>query len=428
MENIRLLRFFILSLYLCVLFLPASSQESAVKTAANGVERTESRTVSQEVNISDGATLAINNISRPLVIKSWDEKKVKIVTTVYYEGNTTLTDAEWFERLGIAFKATSGQFSIHSDYNSGKPAVNKTPGDKALQKGSVVLFNGKGEYIGTKEDVKRTVTIYFPADTRLNIDNKLADLKILNNVGNARINISNGSLQMLNAGLLILNSKYGDFEGGDLQTANIDFSLGHFRANNIHDLTIRSESSTIIAGNVMKAAIQSVNDEYEFDEAGIVQCTKKFNSFQIDKLLYVMEMNGAGADVKIRNIMPTVTSLMFEDKYCSLRLPLTGINNFSVDFIGIYTKVFANFEKVSRPLVGVQKEEPVMITAVRVNSPGKDGTKAKPDNAEKKINPQASITLAEQLLEDPPSFTAKSGNGEGTKIKMNCYNCTVDFK
>ena len=73
-----------------------------------------SKEVSQEMAVSKSADIFIENTSRNIVIKSWDQPKVKITTTVYFEGDGKLSDEEWFEKLNITLKNLGTSIKIKS--------------------------------------------------------------------------------------------------------------------------------------------------------------------------------------------------------------------------------------------------------------------------------------------------------------------------
>ncbi len=64
-----------------------------------------SKEISQEINMPKGGEIYIENSSLAIQVKIWDQPKVKLVTTAYFEKESTLTDTEWFEKMGISLKA-----------------------------------------------------------------------------------------------------------------------------------------------------------------------------------------------------------------------------------------------------------------------------------------------------------------------------------
>ena len=86
-----------------------------------------SKEISTEVNASKAMDVYIENNNRTLEIKTWDQPKVKLVTTIYYEGEegTKVSDDEWFEKLNITLRATGSSIKIKSGtVGSGSYSIN----------------------------------------------------------------------------------------------------------------------------------------------------------------------------------------------------------------------------------------------------------------------------------------------------------------
>jgi len=49
----------------------------------------QSKEIALEVNAGRGTDIRINNNNRSIEIKTWNEPKVKVVTTIYYEGDAS---------------------------------------------------------------------------------------------------------------------------------------------------------------------------------------------------------------------------------------------------------------------------------------------------------------------------------------------------
>jgi hypothetical protein len=161
----------------------------------NDLKDVKAKEVSQEISTSKSPDIYIDNTSRNIQIKIWDQSKVKVVTTVYYEGDGKLSDEEWFEKMNLSLKSIGTSVRVKSGtISGGSYTIN---GNTFGWSGStgLAVFNDKGESIGSKSNTKRMVTIYVPAASKLDIDSKYADVQLTGNYGNATVDISNGSLE-----------------------------------------------------------------------------------------------------------------------------------------------------------------------------------------------------------------------------------------
>jgi hypothetical protein len=390
--------------------------------------------VSKEITVTKGNDIYIENSSRGIVVKTWDQQKVKVTTTVYYEGESKLTDEEWLEKINLSLKTLGNSVKIKSgsvgsngmfySYGGGNTVISGSRG------GDVAVFNANGQNIGTKSNIKRVVTITVPTGSKLDIESKYADVQLPANAGDVSVDITNGNLEAENINKLVLRSKYSNVNVGDIKTAEVEFMNGRFSAKNIDDLDIDSKYSTIEMAAAKKIVLRSTNDEYELEEAGEVRGRKNYGNLRITKLNNSLEVDGSNADVRIRNVGPALTLIKLDDRYADVRIPLRNTKNYSLDFSGAYSSVYGNFEK--KPVATTEKEKEEKTTTgsgtaaptaavienhVGLTSGGRLMATTRPLN---------SMTWGEG--NGPSRFTAVVGDGKGLKVDMKCQNCTVDFK
>jgi hypothetical protein len=374
-----------------------------------------SKEVSVEVAASKSSDIYLENTQRNIQIKTWDQPKVKVVTTVYYEGEgTKVSDVEWFEKLNISVKSLGTGIRIKSGTvsSSGSYTVNGNTWAWNSGSGGVAIFNSEGQNIGTKSDAKRYITIYIPIANKLDIESKYADVTVTDNVTKVNADITNGNLELQDATILTLRSKYANVTTGSIKNAEIEFINGRLILKDIEDLDIDTKYSTIEVSSAQKVNLISTNDEYEFDEVGVLQGRKNYGNLRITKLTKSIDLDGTNADVKVRSILAGVETIKFNNKYADIRLPLKNLKNYTVTYIGPYSNVYANFDK--KPLVAKDDKSD-------------DAVSKEVDKAVK-----SAMKIAEKYGDTSNStdskFTATVGDGKGAKIDMNCQNCTVDFK
>lgn len=391
-------------------------------------EDLKSKEVSKEVAVPKGGEIYIENASRNIIIKTWDQPKVKVTTTVYYDGESKLTDEEWLEKvnlslktLGSSVKVKSGSIGGSSFYSSGSGAY--TYFGSGGSGNGVAVFNGTGQNVGTKANTKRIVTVTIPAGSKLDLESKYADVSVPAGITDASIDITNGNLEAENLGKLVLRSRYSNVNVGDVKNAEIEFTNGRFSAKTINDLDIDSKYSTIEMAAVDKVVMRSTNDEYELEEAGDIRGRKSYGNLRITKLNNSIDLEGSNADIKIRKVGTALNQIKIDDKYADIRIPLRDVKNYSVDFTGGYSSVYGNFEK----------KIPLTITEKTENKTTKEAQAAEEKGQLKAITVEGIQTRPRTMTawrddNSPNLFTATVGDGKGLKIVMKCQNCTVDFK
>lgn len=373
-----------------------------------------SKEVSQEIAVSKSADIYIDNTSRNIVIKTWDQPKVKITTTVYFEGDGKLSDEEWFEKLNISLKTLGSSVKIKSgNIGGGSYTINGTTyGWTGQPNNNVAVFNGDGQNIGSKNNIKRVVTIFIPSSNKLDVESKYADVQISGKINNATIDLTNGNLDAEDFTKLYLRSKYANASVGNIANAEIEFMNGRLTTGNIEDADLDSKYSTVEMADVKNLIFRSTNDEYEIEAIDHIRGRKNYGNLRITKLKASLELDGTNADIKVRQINSSVQLIHIDNKYADIRLPLREVKNYAIQYSGPYSTVYGNFEK--EPL----KEDPKAI------APKTKGE----DLSDILIDINRSLTRANLAQSIDTRFSAVGGDGKGLTINMKCQNCTVDFK
>jgi hypothetical protein len=395
---------------------------SVTAQSDNDKKDLKSKEVSMEVSAAKSADIYVENTNRTIEIKVWEQPKVKVVTTVWYEGEgDKLSDAEWFEKLNLNIKALGSSVRVKSgtvsggSYNVGTTTYGWS--SSSGQTSGVAIFNDKGKNVGTKSNLKRIVTIYVPKENKLDIETKYSDVSVTGAVNKMSVDITNGNLDAGDATQLSLRSKYANVSVGNVSVLDVDFMNGRLNLDNVGELDMDTKYANIEIASVKKFKLVSTNDDIEIDNVGTITGRKNYGSFRINKLTGSIELDGTNADVKIRNIATTVDVIKFDNKYADLRIPLKDTKSYTIDFEGAYSSIYGNFEKT-----------PVAVTE---KAGGDEATKPVTVQGYKSTQPPAparSYSRGKDGDNNPAKWTASVGDGKGLKVQIKCLNCTVDFK
>lgn len=374
-----------------------------------------SKEITTEVAASKVQDIYIENNSRNIEIKTWEQPKVKIVTTIYYEGEgTKVSDEEWFEKLNISLRSAASSIKIKSG-TVGSGSYSIAGGSFAWSSGNnTAVFNADGKNIGSQSKLKRQVTIYVPKDNKVDLETKYAEVLISGNLNKLNADITNGGLEMQDVANLTLRSKYANISTGNIKYGEVELINGRLIMKDANELDLDTKYATIEAGMVKKITLRSTNDEYEIEEVGSLQGRKNYGNLRITKLLNSFELDGTNADIKVRNITASLESIKINNKYADIRLPMREVKNYSVTYLGAYSTVYAGFEK-----------KPVLIEKEPLTKSGN----AKEDGlAENLRSINRSLARSTGDGDSDGHFTATVGDGKGAKLDLKCQNCTVDFK
>lgn len=415
-------------------------------------QKPQTREVTTEAAIAKGSSVRIVGANRRLNIKSWDQAKVKVSVQVAYDSSiNTNSNEEWLEALGISLKAFSNRVDIVANRSGNlrttgssnevtvvgygkKKALQPTAQQRASEMAYADAVNSRlgttrgiipGQQLYTSADVLFpsvvnivSMDIMVPAGSKLDISNQYGDVTIGMNLDEAKLDISNGALDMQDVKILELTGKYCNANFGNIEKAEIEFSNGTFHAQNIGDLDLDSKYSTIEFEKGKYLYLRSQADNITIDEIDKVDGRKTYGSIRLDMLNGNFDLEGNNVDIKIRNINPQVEMIKINNKYGDVRLPVKNLKNYFVDFAGYYSTVFTPFPKT------IVKEEE--------KKPAEAGT----GSSEQELTEMAlageyfqrSSTLAGEMA--PKRFTGTVGDvkSKHTRFQLTCHSCTVDFK
>jgi hypothetical protein len=257
-----------------------------------------------------------------------------------------------------------------------------------------------------------------PAGSKLDIDNQYGDVTIAMNLDEAKLDVSNGTLDMQDVKKLELTGKYCNANFGNIQSAEIEFQNGTLHALEIGDLDLDSKYSTIEYDKGRDLYLRSQADNITIDEISKVEGRKTYGSVRIDMLNGNFDLDGNNVDIKIRNINPNVEMIKINNRYGDVRLPVKNLKNYFVDFTGYYSAVFTPFAKT------IVKEEE--------RKPGENNTQKSEQELLEIANAGEYYRLSSSLAGElaPKRFTGSVGdvNGKHTRFQLTCHSCTVDFK
>ena len=381
----------------------------------------QSKEISQEVAAPKGSLIRLVSSSGKLNIKSWDQSKVKVTVQFTYDTvSKTSTDESLFEELGISIKPFSNRVDILTKrvFTHGSVPAKIPPSElRALdvrnpKAKTIRSVGGFKDLPGGKSNII-AMTVMVPVNSKLDLENKYGDVTISMDMDDAKLEVSNGTLDAQNIRNLTLISDYCNVNLGNVEKGEVEFYNGTFRAQNINDLDMDSRSSNIEYEKGDYLYLRSQTDEIDIKEITKVDGRKVYGSIKIDQLKGSFDLEGNNVDIKFRDISPDVTLIKINNKYGDVRLPVKSLKNYFVDFTGYYSTVFAPFQKQ------VIKEDEVKA------ADSDEQEKIAILKASQNFKPGGSVgELA------PRRFTSTVGDNKSkhTRIELICNSCTVDFK
>jgi len=354
--------------------------------------------VKDEIRCDANATVFIGNIIRRVTVRTTQENKVRLVTTVAYEGNCRYNNEEWLDKLELKvggntadvyvkcgnmqpmdnrpFQSSPLPFSRPSARPHRLPDLPQRRTLNNLTPNGTVVFDSDGHWLYKKGNIRRDIVVYVPFGSRLDIDSRYAEIILDSNIREVNADIASGGLTMRDAGKLILNSSYGSIYAGNIGQAEVALNHGWFHAKDMSSLDITSKVSTVELGAIGHVKINSNDDQYELEAAGVISGGKNFGSLRVHTLRNILDLTGVNADIKVHNIEPGVSLVKIDGQYADLRLPVDNLKDYTVRFEGTGSNLYTPFS-----------------------------------------TPHAT-----------DSFNVTVGTGKKNSFRLKCSNCTLDMK
>ena len=357
--------------------------------------------VTDEISCNANVTVFIGNIIRKVRVVTTHENKVRMVTTVAYEGKSGYTNEDWLNKLELKVSGTAGDVNVKcgnmqpmskaeiGSFPRSFPSFRRpNPSHRApdlpqrqrlnnLTPNGTVVFDSQGNWLYKKNNIRREIILYVPVGSTLDIDSRYAEIILDSNISEVNARIMSGAITMKDADRLVLNSSYGSVYASTIGHAQVGLNHGWFHAKDITTLEINSKTSTVELGALGQVKMSSNDDQYEFESAGVVGGEKNYGSLRIITLINSLDLSGVNADIKVHNIEPGVSTVKIDGQYADLRLPVDNLTDYTVDFEGRGSNLYTPFDR-----------------------------------------PHATDS----------SFNITVGTGKKNSFRLKCSNCTVDMK
>lgn len=292
---------------------------------------------------------------------------------------------------------------------------------------STAVFDEKGNISYNSSSLRRVLTIYVPADAKLDIDSKYGNVSIDFDLRDVSVNIGNASLDMANTTNLTASVTYGNISAGNINTARISVTNGKLFIKKITELDLATKYAKVEADDIGTLKMQSISDDYDLDKVKNLSGKKNYGTLRVDKLTGSFELQGSSADLKIKNIEPSVTNITLDNKYADVQLPVTDLKNYEVTFTGNYSSVFAPFERKDTTLATTTTDNQSNPNQITIVTTGQGSSTTTYGSA---LAPLATVKGFNNSRRNGQSFTATVGDTKGTHtiFKLVCNSCNVDFK
>ena len=323
-------------------------QKSGDSGKRNPWQNVRSKKIVMDIPCPPAATVFLKNMMQKVNILTSNNNKVTLVTTVYYQGESSLTDSQWFSKLKLSLTANENNIEVKSgDFpiSSTQEKEYSAPKLDTIFNG-VTVFDSLGNATARRSHSDRNIVLYLPRGIQVNVESKYADITFENNMGVINARMNNGRLNLMDAEQLHTTSTYARIYAENIKQADVDLTNGSLKAKQINTLSIASKNSLLALKKVDVLTISSSHaDQFNIEEAKTISGQKAYGDLQLTTLTGSLDLSGVNADMKIKRINPSVEAIKINTQYADLQIPVGQLQNYEVQFEGIGGNVYTPFEK-----------------------------------------------------------------------------------
>jgi hypothetical protein len=399
------------------------------------------KTVSQEINLSRALDVLID-MSGDLTVKTWNDNKVKIETTLKIDERNEMTNDQLLQMIGVSVKEFGS--TVRVKCNNGLYYL--MAGSNISQTLGVITASTGIAYGVSKE--KRMVTLYIPSQSALEIENKLGHLVIQGNLKSLILNNTNGQVEADNIDRLQLRSKLGSFSAGVVNDGDITIFHGRMSLKELIKGSFTGSYNTVEIEKVGDLTLGSNSDDIDIDNSASLTGVKNYGSLRINSS-GKLDLEGVNSNIKLRNITPGAGLIRIVNRSAELRLPVREIKNYAIAVRGSFNRFYSSFTDRmtvdTLPAAEVNeikaKYESILQASKVIASSNLIGTTYSPGSNLSTISVTGygtgSNTLSVRSAGVAPGsnvnnnlrHTIKTGDGASQiKFDVTCTNCTLDLK
>ena len=210
------------------------------------------KVITESYLATSSAELEINNKYGDVIINDWDEDSVSITITITAYGKDEEAAGRLLDRTEIKFNTSASGIQVYTQ-------LSKSDG---WLKDFWNELSGYSQTIISKDQLTIDYQVFMPADMDLELTNKYGDVFLAERRGLTRIDMSNGNMKAEEiSGDAHLSFRYGNADINTLASAEIVLKSAELNLDQVQELFMQSNSSTVDLGQVAAADIVSRTDK-----------------------------------------------------------------------------------------------------------------------------------------------------------------------
>lgn len=349
------------------------------------------KVIERGFKVKSNVTIDLNNKYGQIILNSWNKDSVGIRIQVTTYGKNDDTVEKLMDRVDFDFNNTANFLTIETVFDRSSGVFKE-------------LWNSVSDVSKTllsKSRIAVDYEIYVPAKSSVELVNRFGNIYVNQHGGKLTVDLSHGDFRASNLEAPVdLVLGYGRANVRSLGEARINLKGGELDLNKAARLDLSSTSSKIYLQDVSNLRLDSRNDQIRLDEVNQISGKANFSDIQIDRLFDSTDIDLLYGELGIKNIMPSFSRIRISGRTADVHLNIDPSSSFTVDLFGRKDRIMlpAAMDQLQR-VVDKEDDKNVRITGEHGNGNGTKTLDATIDNGDLIIT-----------LDDPLSFTSKQRN------------------
>ncbi|MBR9859204.1 hypothetical protein GYB22_00335 [bacterium] len=282
---------------------------------------TDKKRIEKDALINKDARVSINSKHGAVQITSWAKDSIRIRVNIEGSSKNLSKLEEMMTRTHIITRlnADYADISTHIDENF-------------LSQEWKNIKNIAG-YSG--EEIKVNYKIWLPSTCKLNIQHEFGNVYLNDYLGELSLDMDHGDLRagkITKLGFASLSFVNAYIK--ELGDSRIDLSFGELDLGKAGDLKIESKASTLEINEIKKLQMISTRDKVEIDNLGEANINSSLSKFEINGLTKQIDISLKYGKLRLENINASCNTITIRPSRSTVDLSFEPGCNFEVDGIG----------------------------------------------------------------------------------------------
>lgn len=290
------------------------------------------KSTKKSFDVKPGVLLEIKAEFGDIKAYNWDKQQISIEATITVDASSQDKADDRFERINLEIEGGKDLVSIISSIESG--------------------FFSKAS-----NNISIDFLIYYPSDSRLKLNQEFGSAFFEDIKGATDIDMEYGNFNANNLSSTEnqIEISFGSFQVSKVTKANIEIDYGGCEIEEVNELNLRTSfSGNVNIEKVGNLLIKSSYDKVSIGAAKNISGSTQFTSFTLQSIQNSLKMKASFGGFKVFSIAPNFELIDLSSEFCSLKLFVDAVSNFTFNAdveLGSF-----NYPKEKVTIVNYQKD------------------------------------------------------------------------